>query len=262
MEKTALAGPPQERRLAFFERYLSLWVGLCMVAGIASRQAAALGGPRSIRGLEFGQGSQINVPIAVLIWLMITPDDDEGGFRRHPQCGPEAGRPDGHAVRQLAGEAVLDGLAGLAFFPLPLSQLHLAPPRPISTLPAASSWRPRLAPRWSSCGATSRMAIPAYTLVQVSVNDLIMLVAFVPIVQFLVTGASSLIGAVSGASVLRDRLHRDPARGRHAPASVADPQRRARVVREFAAAPLRSGHHHGAAGNPGVHLRFPGRKHH
>jgi ACR3 family arsenite transporter len=33
---------------------------------------------------------------------------------------------------------------------------------------------------------------PAYTLVQVSVNDLIMLVAFVPIVQFLVTGASSL----------------------------------------------------------------------
>src|SRR5438876_306340 len=33
---------------------------------------------------------------------------------------------------------------------------------------------------------------PAYTLVQVSVNDLIMLVLFVPIVQFLVTGASSL----------------------------------------------------------------------
>src|SRR3954453_24153059 len=33
---------------------------------------------------------------------------------------------------------------------------------------------------------------PAYTLVQVSVNDLIMLIAFVPIVQFLVTGASSL----------------------------------------------------------------------
>src|SRR6185312_7530029 len=33
---------------------------------------------------------------------------------------------------------------------------------------------------------------PAYTLVQVSVNDLIMLLAFVPIVQFLVTGASSL----------------------------------------------------------------------
>src|SRR5437764_6099967 len=33
---------------------------------------------------------------------------------------------------------------------------------------------------------------PAYTLVQVSVNDLVMLVAFVPLVQFLVTGASSL----------------------------------------------------------------------
>ena len=44
---------------------------------------------------------------------------------------------------------------------------------------------------------------PAYTLVQVSVNDLIMLVAFVPIVQFLVTGASSLDGAIQGADCTR-----------------------------------------------------------
>jgi len=32
--ETALAVPPPERRLAFFERYLTLWVGLCMVAGV------------------------------------------------------------------------------------------------------------------------------------------------------------------------------------------------------------------------------------
>ena len=44
---------------------------------------------------------------------------------------------------------------------------------------------------------------PAYTLVQVSVNDLIMLVLFAPIVRFLVSGASSLDGAVHGARSTR-----------------------------------------------------------
>ena len=60
------------KRLNVFERYLSVWVGLCMVAGVAIGHAVpALTG--ALRSLEFGQGSQINVPIAVLIWLMITP---------------------------------------------------------------------------------------------------------------------------------------------------------------------------------------------
>src|SRR5215472_8543723 len=59
-------------RLAFFERYLSAWVGLCMLAGVALGKAApaAVAG---LRALQFGRGSQINIPIAVLIWLMITP---------------------------------------------------------------------------------------------------------------------------------------------------------------------------------------------
>ena len=58
--------------LGFFERYLPLWVALCMVAGVALGKIlpSAVAG---LRGFEFGQGSQINVPIAVLIWLMITP---------------------------------------------------------------------------------------------------------------------------------------------------------------------------------------------
>src|SRR6266567_2731360 len=59
-------------RLAFFERYLSLWVGLCMVAGVIAGKLAP-SAIQAIRGLEFGRGSQINAPIAVLIWLMITP---------------------------------------------------------------------------------------------------------------------------------------------------------------------------------------------
>src|ERR1035438_4067202 len=64
-----LQGP---RRLAFFERYLTLWVALCMLAGVLLGKLLP-SAVQALRGLEFGQGSQINIPIAVLIWLMITP---------------------------------------------------------------------------------------------------------------------------------------------------------------------------------------------
>jgi ACR3 family arsenite transporter len=60
------------QRLGFFERYLTLWVAGCMVAGVAlGKLVPSL--VQALRGLEFGQGSQINAPIAILIWLMITP---------------------------------------------------------------------------------------------------------------------------------------------------------------------------------------------
>src|SRR5437764_14726083 len=65
----APAGP---KRMSAFERYLSLWVVLCMAAGVLLGRAAP-GLIEGLRGLEFGSGSQINVPIAVLIWLMIVP---------------------------------------------------------------------------------------------------------------------------------------------------------------------------------------------
>src|SRR3989344_5963404 len=55
-----------------FERYLTLWVGLCMVLGIALGRLFP-GAVDAVRSLEFGSGSQINIPIAVLIWLMIYP---------------------------------------------------------------------------------------------------------------------------------------------------------------------------------------------
>jgi ACR3 family arsenite transporter len=60
------------KRLEFFERYLTVWVFLCMVVGILiGSQAPAL--TAVLSKMEFGQGSQVNVPIAVLIWLMIYP---------------------------------------------------------------------------------------------------------------------------------------------------------------------------------------------
>ena len=61
--------PSSPKRLNVFERYLSLWVGLCMVVG-AGLGLTAPGMMQGLRSLEFGVGSQITVPIAILIWLM------------------------------------------------------------------------------------------------------------------------------------------------------------------------------------------------
>ena len=63
---------PSARRLGFFERFLTLWVALCMGAGLLIGKALP-GVTDALRKLEFGTGSQINLPIAVLIWLMIYP---------------------------------------------------------------------------------------------------------------------------------------------------------------------------------------------
>ena len=70
----AAAGPvaPAMAQLGVFERYLTGWVALCMVAGVLLGKAAP-GLVQRLRQLEFGSGSQVNVAIAVLIWLMIIP---------------------------------------------------------------------------------------------------------------------------------------------------------------------------------------------
>ena len=179
-----------ERRLAFFERYLSLWVALCMAAGviIGKLLPAAV---RSFRGLEFGQGSQINVPIAVLIWLMITPMMMKVDFGAIRNVGRKpAGLLVTLSVNWLVKPFSMAFLAWLffrfvfaGFISRPEADQYIAGCIILAAAPCTA-----MVFVWSHLTSGD----PAYTLVQVSVNDLIMLVAFVPIVQFLVTGASSL----------------------------------------------------------------------
>ncbi|MEI7943026.1 MAG: hypothetical protein WCH76_07705 [Candidatus Riflemargulisbacteria bacterium] len=58
--------------MSIFERYLTVWVALCMFIGVAiGKFFPAITGV--IRGFEFGTNSHINIPIAILIWLMIYP---------------------------------------------------------------------------------------------------------------------------------------------------------------------------------------------
>ena len=52
-----------------FERYLSVWVALCIVVGIALGAAI----PRLFEGIAAAQIARVNLPVAILIWLMIIP---------------------------------------------------------------------------------------------------------------------------------------------------------------------------------------------
>jgi ACR3 family arsenite transporter len=171
--------------LRTFERYLSVWVALCMFAGvvIGKIMPAFIAG---LRGIEFGKGSQINAPIAVLIWLMITVD-----FSSVKNVGK---RPAGLLVTLFINWAVKPfsmALFAWAFFRVVFA--HFITPAEADQYIAgciilAAAPCTAMVFVWSHLTKGD----PAYTLVQVSVNDLIMLLLFVPIVQFLVHGASSL----------------------------------------------------------------------
>ena len=178
---TAATAP--RKRLNFFERYLSVWVLACMVVGVAIGKllpdvVAALS------KLEFGQGSQVNVAIAVLIWLMIFPMMLKIDFG---SLGGIARKPKGLVVTLFVNWLVKP--FSMVFLAWLFLQHILAP------------WvEPELAKNYTAgliilaaAPCTAMVFVwsyltdgdPAYTLVQVAVNDLIMLVAFAPIVMFL-----------------------------------------------------------------------------
>jgi ACR3 family arsenite transporter len=176
--------------LGTFERYLSVWVALCMVAGIVLGKLMP-GFVAGLRGVEFGKGSQINAPIAVLIWLMITPMMMKVDFLSIKNVGK---RPAGLLVTLFINWVVKPfsmALLAWAFFRVIFAAL-LTPAEADQYI--AGCIILAAAPCTAMVFVWSHLTKgdPAYTLVQVSVNDLIMLVLFVPIVQFLVHGASSL----------------------------------------------------------------------
>ena len=52
-----------------FERYLAIWVGLCIVAGIALGQFM----PSAFAAISALEIAKVNLPVAILVWLMIVP---------------------------------------------------------------------------------------------------------------------------------------------------------------------------------------------
>ncbi|HEX9691411.1 MAG TPA: ACR3 family arsenite efflux transporter [Gemmatimonadales bacterium] len=178
------------RQMNVFERYLTVWVALCMVLGVAIGKLVP-GVVGSLRDLEFGDGSHINIPIAVLIWLMIYPMMLKIDFTSIKDVGK---RPTGLFVTVFVNWLVKPfsmAFFGWLFFRhlfLPLIGEDLASQYIAGVIILAAAPCTAMVFVWSYLSDGD----PAYTLVQVSVNDLIMLVAFVPIVTLLVTGASGL----------------------------------------------------------------------
>lgn len=181
---------PAEKKLNMFERYLTLWVGLCMVAGIFLGKSA----PHlihALREMELGQDSHVNFPMAVLIWLMITPMMMKVDFRAVAKVGQ---RPQGLLVTLFVNWVVKPfsmALLAWVFFRVIFSfwitaaeaDQYIAGSIILAAAPCTA-----MVFVWSYLTDGD----PAYTLVQVSVNDLIMLVLFAPIVGLLVSGASAL----------------------------------------------------------------------
>ena len=177
--------PPvtQPKRLAFFERYLSVWVFLCMIAGVVLGKLLP-GLTTALSKIEFGQGSEVNVPIGILLWLMIYPMMLKVDFTT---IGGIARKPKGLLVTLFVNWLVK-----------PFSMALLAW---VFLQHVFAAWIDAETARNYTAGLIILAAAPctamvfvwsyltdgdpAYTLVQVAVNDLIMLVAFAPIVMFL-----------------------------------------------------------------------------
>jgi ACR3 family arsenite transporter len=181
----------EPKRLNLFERYLTVWVLICMVVGVALGKFF----PDSITALskmEFGEGSQVNIPIAILIWLMIFPMMLKIDFG---SLGSIARKPKGLLITLFVNWMVKPfsmALLAWLFFNYIFSTWidpETAKNYTAGVIILAAAPCTAMVFVWSYLTEGD----PAYTLVQVAVNDLIMLVLFAPIVMFLLGVADVIV---------------------------------------------------------------------
>jgi ACR3 family arsenite transporter len=183
-------GDTTARRMGAFERYLSAWVAGSMALGLLLGRALP-GLTGALRGLELGEGSHINLPIAALIWLMIYPMMLKIDLRSIAGVGR---RPRGLLVTFFVNWLVKPfsmAFFGWLFFRHVFSPWigpELAGQYIAGVIILAAAPCTAMVFVWSYLADGD----PAYTLVQVSLNDVVMLVAFAPIVKLLVSGAAGL----------------------------------------------------------------------
>jgi len=163
-----------------FERYLSVWVALCIVIGIALGQLLGT----SITILSDLNISTVNIPVAILVWLMIYPMMVQIDFSSISRAGSN---PKGLALTLIVNWLIkpftmaffawifFDKLYA-AYLSPELAQEYIAGAILLGAAPCTA-----MVFVWSYLTDGD----PAYTLVQVAVNDLVLLVAFIPIVKFL-----------------------------------------------------------------------------
>lgn len=170
----------QKKGISSFQKNLTWWVLGCMLVGVLiGRLIPAI--PDTLGRLEI---SGISMPIAILIWVMIYPMMMKVDFRSVKQVGKN---PKGlfltWIVNWLIKPFTMYGIAYLflyivfqSFITPDLAKEYLAGAVLLGAAPCTA-----MVFVWS----TLTRGNPAYTVVQVATNDLIILVAFVPIVKFL-----------------------------------------------------------------------------
>ncbi|PKL03530.1 MAG: arsenical-resistance protein [Spirochaetae bacterium HGW-Spirochaetae-4] len=166
--------------IGFFERYLTLWVLLCMVVGVLVGVFLP-GIPDFLSQFEY---ANVSIPVAVLIWLMIYPMMLKVDFHSIRKVGQN---PRGLVVTWVTNWLIkpftMYGIAIFFFYvvyrsiiPRDLARQYLAGAVLLGAAPCTA-----MVFVWSHLTKGN----PAYTLVQVATNDLIILAAFVPIVGLL-----------------------------------------------------------------------------
>jgi len=173
--------------MGFFERYLTLWVALCIVVGIAAGHLM----PQVFQRIGRLEIAQINLPVAVLLWLMIVPMLLKIDLKALKNVG-EHWR--GIGVTLFVNWAVKPfsmALLGWLFIGylfrgwLPETQIdsYIAGLILLAAAPCTA-----MVFVWSNLSRGE----PHFTLTQVALNDVIMVFAFAPIVALLL-GMSSII---------------------------------------------------------------------
>lgn len=174
MDKTKNAG------IGFFQKYLTLWVALCMGVGVLIGKFLP-SVPAFLNQFEY---AKVSIPVAVLIWVMIYPMMMKVDFKSIKDVGKN---PKGLYVTWVTNWLIKPfTMFAIAFFFLyvvfknfitpDLAKEYLAGAILLGAAPCTA-----MVFVWSHLTKGN----PAYTVVQVATNDLIILVAFIPIVKFL-----------------------------------------------------------------------------
>ena len=175
-----------KKGIGVFQKYLTVWVILCMAAGILIGKYL----PQVPDFLGRFEYANVSIPMAILIWLMIYPMMMKVDFQSVKNVGKN---PKGLFVTWITNWLIkpftMYGIASLFFFVIfkafitpELATEYLAGAVLLGAAPCTA-----MVFVWS----TLTKGDPAYTVVQVATNDLIILVAFVPIVKFLL-GVSNI----------------------------------------------------------------------
>lgn len=177
----------ESTEIGFFQKYLTVWVALCMVAGVLIGKFL----PEIPAFLSQFEYANVSIPIAILIWVMIYPMMMKVDFQSIKNVGKN---PKGlfvtWVVNWLIKPFTMYAIASFFFYVVfsnfiapDLAREYLAGAVLLGAAPCTA-----MVFVWSHLTKGN----PAYTVVQVATNDLIILIAFVPIVKFLL-GVSDII---------------------------------------------------------------------